>query len=42
MNHNLRDLQTIIGYRFRDESLLESDTLTTSNLKLSTTLNSTH
>ena len=24
MNRNLKDLQTIIGYRFRDESLLES------------------
>ena len=24
MNQNLKDLQTIIGYRFRDESLLES------------------
>lgn len=24
MNHNLKDLQDIIGYRFRDESLLES------------------
>ena len=24
MNHNLKDLQNIIGYKFRDESLLES------------------